>query len=140
MSSYKARTETTKPIERDLKKEVPLGVLGIGWHNSTVRNLTVSSTSVTFNAVDQYGDKLGTRLFIRQFDNPQSINERLKAFLAAVCADENELMSLVDMLLDGELHVLGTLDGRKLRVLVGYNGNDLDIIRFTRSSVKPIGF
>lgn len=139
---YKTRTAGTKRLERDLRSEVPLGVLEKGWHTATLRNISVSSTSLTCNAVDSNGDKMDTRVFIRDFADPTSINTRMKALLSAVCMDSNELMTLADAVIDGEFHMLGSLDGRKLRVEVGDNGDDLDIIKFSRCNTpkKTLNF
>lgn len=133
MTQYKTRTQGIQRKERDLKKEIPLGLLNVGWHTGTVRRISISPMTVKFEIVDSFGDKLDTSIFIRQYDAPSTINTRLKAFLAAVCADPNEVMTLADAILDDEFHVLGSLDGRAIRCKVGYNGDDLDILQFNRA-------
>lgn len=133
---YKTKTQGTKKLERDISTETLLGVLAPGWHTGRVKNLSVSSTSLTFNVVDSTKDKLDTRIFIRDFQAPGTINPRMKAFLSAVCMDSNELMTLADAVMDGEFHMLGTLDNRRIKVEVGLNGEELDILRFGRPAAK----
>lgn len=85
---------------------------------------------------DEHEDRLDTRLFIRAFDDPSQISTRLKAFLAATVADPNELMTLVDGIMEGEFHMLGSLAGRSIRCKVGFRGQDIDIMEFSRTD-KP---
>jgi len=139
--SYRTRTEGTTRLERDLKREVPLGRLGIGWHTGTI-SVSVTTTSCKLNVTDSFGDTADTLVFLRRFDSPNTINERMKALLSAVCTDSNELMTLADALLDGEFHVIGSLNGRPIRVNIDWNGTELDIVRFARPTTtrKKLSF
>ncbi len=131
--TYRKRTSGTARPERDLTKEAPLGVLQPDqWHDVNIEKLSVSPTSVIVYVKDRHGDKLDTRLFIREFSNSEVLSPKLKAFMAAACLDSNELMTLVDQLLDGEMHVLGTLVNRSIKCKTGFKGSDIDILRFNK--------
>ena len=133
---YKTVTPGTKRLERDLRSEPLLGTLGLGRHTVTLGKVQATTTSVTFVCTDNHGDKLDTRVFMRDFSNPDAINGRMKALLSATAKDSNELMRLAEAILDGEFHELAMLDGKRLTVEVGMNGDDLDVIRFGRAAPK----
>lgn len=139
---YKTVTPGTKRLERDLRSEPLLGTLGLGRHTVTLSKIQATTTSVTFDCIDSHGDKLDTRVFIRDFGNPEAINPRMKALLSATAKNSEELMRLADAILDGEFHELAVLNGKRLSVEVGLNGDDLDIIRFGRAAQqrKPLIF
>lgn len=138
MMSYKTRTAGTAKLERNLEREVPLGILEPNkWHDVKVTRLSVSPTSVLVYVENEHGDKLDTRLFIKDFSDHQQISMRLRAFIAATASDSNELMTLVDQLLDDEFHVLETLVNRKVKCKAGFKGKDVDITQFNKAN-RPV--
>lgn len=142
MTGYKTRTEGTQRRTRDLAKETPLGVLGFGWQDVTIDKVTCSNTSVNIHLINTFEDKIDTKFFIYRFEDPNVLHERMKALLAATCTDANEVMTLGDALLDGEFHVIGSLSGRRLRVFIGNNGEDVDVTRIGRplDKLKKLSF
>ena len=135
--AYQARTAGTPRPTRNLNKEVPLGILAPDrWHDVRIIKISTSAQSVRVTVADDHEDSLTTQLYLRQFNEPSQISERLKVLLAATAQSPTDLTTMAEEIMAGDHQILGELVGRKLRVKVGIQNNEPEVVQLQPFS-KP---